>query len=117
MLNRRLGVVSLVSILIACSGCVGGRVSFSYYDDDPRPAKVVRVHKHTRHVHEHRRVCTRDCHDCYWDGTQVVIIEGHRHGPGCGHVWDGKHWVVVKKAKAKRAYPPAAKVTRIKRVP
>ena len=118
MLSRRLGVLPLLSILMVCLGCSGGRISFSYYDDDPSPVKVVRVHKHT-HAYAHPpHVCTHDCHDCYWDGARVVVIKGHRHGPGCGHVWSGKNWVVVKKGRAKRHHHPHGhRVTRIRRVP
>ena len=75
----------LVGILVA--GCNGGSLSFAYHDHEPaHPRHVDRVH-----------VCTPDCHHHYHDGTRLVVLKGHRHGPGCGHVWTGKRWVVARK--------------------
>lgn len=121
MAIRSAGLVLLGMIAAVTAGCSGGRFSFNYYDDDPPPVKVVHVHKRPLHV------CNHDHHDCYWDGSRVVVIGGHRHGPGCGHMWDGKHWVVYKakvtgrhppfkKAKVRRAHPPPGK-TRVRTVP
>jgi hypothetical protein len=101
-------------------GCSGGRYSFHYYDDDPPPARVVHVHKHRVPAHTHTvHVCGRDHGDCYWDGERVVVIRGHRHGPGCGHAWDGKHWIIVKKAppKVRRIHAPPPRSVRIRRLP
>lgn len=124
MLTRSIWLMPLASMALGCMGCGFRSVSFSYYDDDPPPVRVARVHRHVHHT------CGYDCHDCYWDGHKVVIIKGHRHGPGCGHVWDGKHWMVVKRSKARpvhrrtvkvhkaRPIPPHVhKVTKVKRVP
>ena len=110
MFNRSLGVVSLVSIMFGCLGCAGGRLSLSYYDREPRPVRVTHVHRHAKHV------CTHDCHDCYWDGIKVVVLKGHRHGPGCGHVWDGKNWIIARKANVVRVHPGPKKVKKVRRV-
>jgi hypothetical protein len=49
-----------------------------------------------------KHVCTSDCHHHYHDGVKLVPVKkGHRHGPGCGHRWNGKHWVKVEPHKAK----------------
>lgn len=39
-------------------------------------------------------VCIGDC-DHYYDGGHYYHVRGHRHGPGCGHVFRGGLWVVV----------------------
>lgn len=117
-MTRMIAILSAVPIVLVCLGCAAGRVSFSYYDDDPPPTRVVHVHKEPVHVHRRSvHVCRRGDHDCYWDGAKVVVIPRHRHGPNCGHLWNGKHWVVVKKAKVRRAHRPPARVTRIRRLP
>lgn len=110
MLSRSLGIASLVSITLGCLGCADGRFSFSYYDHKPRPVRVTHVHRHARHV------CTHDCHDCYWNGVKVVMLTGHRHGHGCGHVWDGGNWVIARKVNAKRMHPGPAKVKKVRHV-
>jgi hypothetical protein len=65
--------------------------------------KKVRVHDGdaTRVAVAH--TCTRDCHHHYYDGTRLVVLRDHRHGPGCGHTWNGKHWVRVKRKVVKPA--------------
>lgn len=46
------------------------------------------------HVHVDH-VCGPSCHDHYWDGGKIVVIRGrHRHGPGCGHILEGGHWMI-----------------------
>lgn len=41
-----------------------------------------------------RHICTPHCHDHYYDGERMIYIKGdHRHGPGCGHTWNGTYWV------------------------
>lgn len=72
------------------AGCQSG--SFSLHIREERPAPV-------RYV-QHSHVCTRNCHDHYYDGTRVVIISGrHHHGPHCGHYWDGHYWVLVRRTE------------------
>ncbi len=79
-----------------CMGCHGG--SFALHVQEERPARV-------RHVHR-SHVCTQACHDHYYDGARVVVIGGgHRHGPDCGHHWDGHYWVVVRRSHPHRRAP------------
>ena len=94
MAIRSLWVISLASATLVCLGCNGGRLSFSYHD-----------HKPVRRTHVHRHVCDHDCHHHYYDGTNLVVLKGHRHGPGCGHFWDGSRWVISKVAAVRPAHP------------
>ena len=108
----RLGITGICCALpIMLAGCQGSNVSLNYVDDDHhhRPAathRPVYVDDHHHHVAQpvyvHAdHVCSHDCHDHYYDGARVIVIgSGHRHHPGCGHDWDGRHWVVVGKAPA-----------------
>lgn len=41
--------------------------------------------------------CTADCLDHYYDGSQVVVLKGHRHDRGCGHAFNGTHWIDIKR--------------------
>ena len=77
-------LLSLVPVTLICFGC-GGGFSIGYHDH--RPAR----RHHVRRAH----VCTHDCHHHYHDGTRLMVLKGHRHGPGCGHHWDGRHWVLA----------------------
>ena len=95
MMATRLSRSVLLS-LAAGSVFVGGCVTVLRHEHYRRPVR--RTHVHTTHVHP-RTVCTHDCPDCYYDGSRVVVIKGHRHGPGCGHHWDGRNWVVVRKVR------------------
>lgn len=83
-----------------CLGCSDGSLSLAYHDYRPvvEPAHVSSVHvdiverPHVRVTH----VCTRDCHNHYWDGAKLVVLtQSHHHGPNCGHHWSGKRWLVV----------------------
>ncbi len=51
---------------------------------------VKRIPTRTRVAH----VCTRECHHHCYDGTRLVVLKGHRHGRGCGHRWNGTHWLM-----------------------
>ncbi len=66
------------------AGCDGGGFALEYHDHRPPPPVYVEP------VH----VCTHECHHHYWDGGKLVVLKGHRHGPGCGHVFEGGHWVL-----------------------
>jgi len=92
MLRRRFWTVSFLALFLIPLGCSLGSLSIHHHEDGPRRVKRV----------PHRHVCSRSCHDHYYDGSDVVVIRGrHRHGPDCGHDWDGHHWVVVTKGKAR----------------
>lgn len=56
-------------------------------DDDDYDDDDVTIHVERRHV------CTRNCPDHYYNGSRVIILRNHRHGPGCGHVWRDRYWV------------------------
>lgn len=75
-------------------GC--GHVWSGSYWVVSRPA-VVAPHG-GRRVIRTGHVCTRDCHHHYWDGARLIEVRGHRHGPGCGHSWSGKYWIVARQA-------------------
>lgn len=161
--HRRVHATFLAAgLAVLLPACQEGAVSLHYHDQAPRPAPVRTVHvSHicTRDCHEHFydggrvvavvghrhgpgcghewsgkywvlsgrvsvsprpsaavHVCSRDCHEHYYDGRAVVTIVGHRHGPGCGHAWDGRHWVVVGKVAApphKPAPPPGKTVAHV----
>jgi hypothetical protein len=50
---------------------------------------------HGDHVHvSSSHICNHNCHDHYWDGNRVVVLSGHRHGPGCGHYFHDGHWTL-----------------------
>ena len=111
MRRHVLGLFATSLLIPVGAGCNGGGFSFSYHDR--RPVKVWHVHTH---------VCTEACDHCYYDGVKFVALEkGHRHGPGCGHVWNGKHWVLAEKGKARRpapvAEPPRKQIKRTRRSP
>lgn len=110
MKTRTLFGILLVSVIMVGAGCHGGHYSFGYRDDD-----------HHGHGRRGRRVkahvCTHDCHKHYWDGVRLVVLSsGHRHSHDCGHNWNGKHWVVVKKSKVKRAHRGPKKVRKSKHI-
>jgi len=53
------------------------------------------VEFHAHYDRESGHVCTRECHDHYYDGGKVIVIKGrHRHGPDCGHSWAGSRWTL-----------------------
>ena len=84
-------VGGIAALILVSFGCSLGSLSFHHYDDRP---------VHSRRV-LHNHVCSRDCHDHYYDGRGVVVIGGsHHHGPGCGHHWDGHHWKILIKGKS-----------------
>ncbi len=53
----------------------------------PVSPKVVRVHK-AKHVHGPACGCAYDRHSHKW----VKVRKGHRHRPGCGHVYVDGRW-------------------------
>ena len=85
---RRIVLIAPAMLMLALGlGCRSGSVSFAYVDDHPTRVRVYDVGA--------GHICNHDCHDHYWDGGRIVVLKsGHRHHRGCGHVWDGSHWVV-----------------------
>ena len=109
MMSRSVWLISLASVVVICAGCRLRSISFSHYED--RPVRVTHVHTAPRHI------CTHDCHEHYWDGARLVVITGgHHHGATCGHVWNGTHWVVVRKARVSRVHVVPRKVVRVQHV-
>ena len=113
----RLGLV--MGLALVGLGCSEGAFSFGYHDDPPPPRHVTVIQVEPGHV------CTPACVH-YYDGARYVVIRGkHHHGHGCGHVFDGSHWVVavvrtpeakvveVHKAPAARVHPATVRVVEI----
>ncbi len=98
MLTRSKSLLPLATVVLACLACRGGSFSLNFHDYDPRPVRVTHVRE--RHVH----VCTRDCHEHYWNDGALVVISGHRHSSRCGHHWDGGRWVVVKRRNVRHGH-------------
>ena len=83
MLNRMQVILPGLLGAVLCAGCHGGHLSVQYNGH----------RAHRTHYVDTAHVCTRHCQDHYYDGSRVVVIREHRHGSGCGHRWDGGHWV------------------------
>ncbi len=83
MMRLTLGAV-IVSALLA-AGC-------DDRDNEVRYREVEREH-----------VCDVNCHHHYYDEHKVtyVTVDKHRHGPGCGHEWNGDRWVVIRRTVAR----------------
>lgn len=86
MVPRTIKGMVFLGLFGLLTGCQGG-LAVNYYEADP-PPRVVHV--------DRGHVCGPGCHDHYWDGGKIVVIrDRHRHGPGCGHHFDGNHWVIA----------------------
>jgi len=72
---------SLIATLLAAAagGCVG-HVQPAHYHPPPQGEIVV-----VERVHVHDATCGH-----YYYGNTWYYMQGHRHGPGCGHHWDGR---------------------------
>ncbi len=81
----RLMMFVTVVVGVASCGCERLNVSMNYHE--PRP--VYRTQIDVGHI------CTEGCLDHYYNGSEVVVLRGHRHGYGCGHQWNSSYWVVV----------------------
>ena len=119
MFTRENLVGLAVGLALAGMGCSGGAFSFNYYDDPPPRRQVTVVQVEPGHI------CTPACVH-YYDGARYVVIRGrHHHGRGCGHVFDGRHWMVavvrtpaprvveVHEAPAARVHPGPVRVVEI----
>ena len=93
---------------VALTGCGRTDVSVSRHDQEPIVVEKHYIPAEGEVVH----VCNRHCQDHYWDGSRIIIVEkGHEHKAGCGHVWDGRHWVLAQQpAKRVRSGPQKVKV-------
>lgn len=108
-MNRKIALSALAASVILMIGC-----NLTYVERRPavvhRRARPVVVHHPAPvvvHEHHHGRpvvvehVHSRDC-GCVHDGHSYFVIDkGHRHGPGCGHQFNGRHWVVYKEQPAR----------------
>ncbi len=79
-MNRRIAFMVILLSAIIVTGCGRRR---TVYVHEQRPSRYGPGH-----------VCTRDCHDHYHNGSRLVVVDRHRHGPNCGHRWNGRRWVV-----------------------
>lgn len=101
MKNTAIKLAVLSVITIGATGC--HRLSYRYDDDHHhrrgrRAARAARAYAYTHPRH----VCSRDCHDHYWDGSQYVSLRrSHHHGHNCGHHWNGKAWLSVRAYNSK----------------
>lgn len=80
------GLILAVCSGMGLTGCGGGghtEVRYERHD----------VHVYERPVSHHH--CAYGCRDHYYDGVKLIYVKGHRHGPGCGHVWNGRYWVMA----------------------
>ncbi|MBI4716798.1 MAG: hypothetical protein HY763_03260 [Planctomycetes bacterium] len=83
-MTSRMRVIGSACLALVAGGCHDGGFSFDYAEG--RKGKVTHVAAH---------ICSDHCAH-YYEGSRVVVIRGvHRHGPGCGHFFDGAHWVLV----------------------
>jgi len=39
--------------------------------------------------------CTSSCLNHHYDGTRVVVLDNHVHRKGCGHAFNGTHWIDI----------------------
>ncbi len=107
MSTRVLGYGALAALALVCAGCRISSFSMSVDDDHRRHRRVTRLHLPTTHI------CTHNCHDHYWDGGRVVVLSRHRHGPNCGHYWDGSYWLSGSSSRKARVHG-SPKIVKVK---
>ncbi len=99
------GFVTVGMVAVLVFGSIGGCSSFGYYDH--RPVRQSHVYVEPQPVHVTRiaadHVCDERCYDHVYNGSRVIVLRGHRHGPGCGHRWNGRYWVIAKAASHRRS--------------
>ena len=88
-MNRRIACLAVVLFAIVVVGC-GRKETVYVIKQEPR-----------HYGHDH--VCTRHCHTHCYEGDRLIVLKGHRHGPGCGHRWTGRRWLVVRKPTVRRS--------------
>ncbi|MCH8243948.1 MAG: hypothetical protein IH897_15240 [Planctomycetes bacterium] len=114
------GIVTFAVVLAFATGCRLRSLSISAYDHDRHGyahGEVVHhdyVHHEPASVRVYTRrghVCGFDCHDHYWNGVKLLVLDGgHRHGPHCGHHWSGSRWTLVAKKAGKSHHHKGAKI-------
>jgi hypothetical protein len=115
MKSKRIIGTALSLGLIGVKGCSEGSFGFSYTEEAPPPRMVVVEPAH---------ICTHACAHYYHEGEYLVVRRGHRHGPMCGHAFDGRRWVVAvatpsgrvhveSTAPPKQVHPPPVRAVRI----
>jgi len=50
-------------------------------------------------VIDRRHICNDGCFNHYYNGNRVVVLRGHRHGPDCGHRFNGRYWIRGKRVR------------------
>ena len=98
---KRFLILLTVEAGIAAAGCTVRNVSVDW-DDSPRHGGVVYV--------ERGHVCTRLCDDHYWNGSRTVVLRGHHHHPGCGHVFRNGHWILAASVGSRHVHLGASHV-------
>lgn len=83
-----LTIIGLASATLLASGCGGGG----------KRTKTVEVVRPDR-----GHTCELHCHPHYHDNRgKLIVVKDHRHGPGCGHQWDGRRWVAAKRVETRQ---------------
>ncbi len=101
MSATRILVFTTVVLGVVSWGCRTSRISMIHHE--PRP--VVYTNVAVGHV------CTEECLDHYYNGSEIVVLRRHRHGYGCGHRWDGHNWVVIRRPRRHANVAPRVAVT------
>lgn len=80
------GVIRGIALgaVVMTVGCAGSSNSFSLFGQRGRQVSA-------------NHVCDHTCYNHVYNGSKVVVLRNHRHGPSCGHVWSGRHWSAVGK--------------------
>jgi len=76
--------------LICLLAVWAGGCAVSVRSAGPRPTAQAAVRIPDGHAH------SRKCGHVH-DGRRWVVVRGHVHGRGCGHSYRGGRWVVVRK--------------------
>lgn len=120
MSKRLLGLLTFAALVALGAGCRLSSFSISAYDHDDH-GYAQREYVHHDYVHhepapvhvytQRGHVCGHDCHDHYWNGIEIVVLDGgHRHGPSCGHHWSGSRWTLVANKAGKSHHFKRAKI-------
>lgn len=87
------------ALMLVCGGCIFVRTNIQHTSASKEKPSEPEESKQEAETDDEEsstvHVCSRQCADHYYDGKQIVTIDGHKHQPSCGHAWDGEHWVAV----------------------